>query len=233
MLKAFQNRKFRLAYSENHGERIEDTLKEDTLTASVFGRFAYLPHTLLEKIWDEILKDGSGNTPKLGRFVEQKFWPNWNLPPEDTRGKRCQPDMLVRFEYADIIVEAKRQDAQQYSEQWNKEFAGYEHDNNVEDLKDTVYLLAIGGYNGSDEGSPEGFRLVLRSWEQLWCDILTKFADEQDEQHVRTILDDIHVALELHNIYTSKIGFEDYIEDCSSLKIDIAQAVFTQWDVVT
>ena len=97
---------------------------EDSLTSSVLDLLKYLPTTLF---WD-ILRESmyQKNLPKYcGELMSFEFWPNWN--PEGTdNSDRVEPDVFLRFEDFDVIVEAKRYDTTgQTIGQFNNETRAY------------------------------------------------------------------------------------------------------------
>ena len=115
---------------------------ENSLTAAVITHLFHLP---IEISW-KILCNAcySENWPQFaGEPKNVCFWPNWN--PEGTNNTlRVEPDVFIRFEEFDLIVEAKRWDhPMQTEEQWAKELTAY--DNVYGDEKVPVRILALGG----------------------------------------------------------------------------------------
>ena len=123
-------------------------LKEDTLTSTVFDYLLMLPNDLF---WNIIKKSCfQNNLPETINSIESyEYWPHWN--PENTKKINfIEPDLFIRFDNFDLIIEAKRRDDnQQYVEQWENEFIGYI--NEYKQDKKEVYLLAIGGINNEYE----------------------------------------------------------------------------------
>jgi hypothetical protein len=103
--------------------KVSVTLKEDTLTSSVFDNLLLLPDNLF---WNVIKKSCYQNKlPDSINSVESyEFWPHWD--PENTnKTNYVEPDMFIRFDNFDLIIEAKRWDNnQQYITQWKNEFIG-------------------------------------------------------------------------------------------------------------
>ncbi len=118
---------------------------EDSLTASVFSHLLHLPS---EVFW-RILRNAC-YTDSLPEFAGEpemvEPWPNWN--PEGTGNtNRVVPDLFLRFAEFDLIIEAKRWDANmQDPEQWRKELIAYSNRYGKEGVP--VKLIALGGIRG-------------------------------------------------------------------------------------
>jgi len=129
-------------------KKISIHLCEDTLTSSVFDYLFLLPYEL---IWDILLKSAFSNTlPKYaGRVLNIEFWPKWNA--RETKNQNfVEPDIFVRFEFLDLIIEAKRKDCNsQDNKQWENEIRAYF--NEYAEEQKNVYLLAIGGILKEEE----------------------------------------------------------------------------------
>ena len=115
-------------------------IKEDTLTAFVLGQMLFLPDNLIWKIFREACFDKS--LPEyVGKLEAFEFWAYWNMEGSNSY---VEPDVFIRFEKIDIIVEAKRYDTnQQNPNQWKREFIGYRNEYSEEERK--VIMFAIGG----------------------------------------------------------------------------------------
>ena len=121
--------------------------KEDTLTSSVIGNLLFLPTNFIL----EILANSSYDKftySHFGKLLSFDFWPHWNS--ENTSNSNfVEPDVFIRFENVDLIIEAKRyDDNQQYIGQWKNEIISYY--NEYEDEKKDLILLAIGGINSNN-----------------------------------------------------------------------------------
>ena len=122
---------------------------EDSLTSSVFERLALLSD---ENLWwvlrnacDKQALAAKPLPEDVGKLEKVEFWPSWKPDPQLERNNlRVEPDVFLRFERYDIIVEAKRSDFEQSQNKaqlenelgaWYQEFEGGR----------PVLLLAIGG----------------------------------------------------------------------------------------
>jgi hypothetical protein len=115
---------------------------EDSLTASVFSHLLHLP---IELFW-RILRAACYTTclPEVvGEPREFDSWPKWD--PAGTGNKTyIEPDLFIRFEDFDLIIEAKRWDeGMQSRNQWQNELIAYgnEYGEEVRPVK----LIALGG----------------------------------------------------------------------------------------
>ncbi|GHV73430.1 hypothetical protein AGMMS49940_07320 [Spirochaetia bacterium] len=128
--------------------KISTQIIEDSLTSSVFDHLLLFPDELFYKIIKESCYNNS--LPEIiGDIDYYEFWPHWDAT-NTTRTSYIEPDLFLRFDNFDLIIEAKRWDHnQQYLTQWKNEFIAYKNEYAEED-KD-VFLLAIGGINNEDE----------------------------------------------------------------------------------
>lgn len=123
---------------------------EDLLTASVFGRLAYLEPSLL---WSLLRATFGSALPefRVAELETVEFWPTWYDPT--TKGT-VEPDVFMQFKLGDpsksiaLIFEAKL-GQHQYPLQWEREWVAYQNLITQGDADaDEVFLLAIGGLTG-------------------------------------------------------------------------------------
>jgi hypothetical protein len=129
--------------------QINIEMKEDTLTSSVFDGLFSLPNNLFWKIIKESCYKNS-LPDSITSIKEYDYWPHWNPKGTKDRKNYIEPDLFIRFDNFDLIIESKRWDNdQQYLKQWEREFIAYKNEYG-KDKKD-VYLLAIGGISKENE----------------------------------------------------------------------------------
>ncbi len=128
---------------------------EDTLTSSIFGLMLKLrtenPQTDL--MWEILCaacfnKELNNKFSAPGKLEEFEFWPWWELGATAAKKydqRHVEPDLFLSFEKLDVIIEAKRSDAnQQYEDQWKRELSGYF--TSVREGRDKpVCMFAVGG----------------------------------------------------------------------------------------
>ena len=138
---------------------------EDSLTSSIFGNLFYLPINLF---W-EILNESCYKMPltkSYPKIISFEFWPHWSAN-ESYNARFIEPDIFIRTEEFDLIIEAKRYDYNQQSlYQWRNEFQGYLNEFGEETIKKKVILLAIGGI---DNEIPEPIELHGRTITVIKC----------------------------------------------------------------
>lgn len=119
-----------------------DNACEDSLTAAVFTHLLHLPS---EVFW-QILRNAC-HTTSLPEYAGEprsvEFWPKWN-PNKTRNASYVEPDVFIRFNIFDLIIEAKREDeGQQYRQQWENEVTAYDNEYGHENVP--VRMIALGG----------------------------------------------------------------------------------------
>ncbi|OXA98209.1 hypothetical protein B0A75_14795 [Flavobacterium oncorhynchi] len=115
---------------------------EDSLTAVVFDTLKYLP---VEMFWS-ILK-GSLYHDKLpaysGNVLSISFWDKWKSK-NTSNSNFVEPDLFMRFNEFDVIIEAKRHnEKQQSSAQMENEIQAYYNEYDQEGKP--LYFIQLGG----------------------------------------------------------------------------------------
>lgn len=115
---------------------------EDSLTAAVFSHLLHLPVAIF---W-QILRDacyGTGLPAGVGEPKIIALWPKWD--PQGTRNSSyVEPDLFLRFDDFDLIIEAKRWDeGMQSRNQWEDQLIAYANEYGEE--KRTIRIIALGG----------------------------------------------------------------------------------------
>ena len=167
--------------------------QEDKQTASVFSSLLHLPD---DEFWN-ILRDscyGNSLPETSGKIEFYEFWPHW--PPDIDHVNYVEPDLFIRFEDFDVIIEAKRKDEyQQIEEQWNSEFSSYLIKYGLDNKK--VYLLAVGGLNPINL-SPENRKNIFVQkcrWRGL-LDTLYSYLEKYENNNFVRIINDCIEYLE-------------------------------------
>ena len=122
---------------------------EDFLTASVIGRMIYFPADFFLKIINSSSIYKNHQIFYAGNLEYYEFWPNLLIDEESTNMVlRRQPDVLLKFENVDILIEAKRNDdfLQNYN-QWSDQLLFYlkNKENNEVDESNPILFWALGG----------------------------------------------------------------------------------------
>jgi len=117
---------------------------EDSLTSFVFEKLSYLPNELFEYV---IRHSVNEDIPEFDfkSLREIIYWPHWNSD-KTTNKKFVEPDVFIRFEKYDLLIEAKRYDEnQQYFSQWENEIIAYQNEYESDNKK--LVFIALGGIN--------------------------------------------------------------------------------------
>lgn len=151
MLHAILNGKARRVSLNNEGSQSWRTVfkhYEDLLTAALWGRISYLSEPSIHSLLSALLMT---DTAQWGKFDSLVFWPKYSFPEVIDDGVRhwvnekdefAEPDVVLTFEHATLIVEVKPpQGGQQYQQQWCKEIYAWK---NSEDAQHALHFLAVG-----------------------------------------------------------------------------------------
>jgi hypothetical protein len=171
----------------------------------------------------------------IGNIESYEYWPHWDAA-NVTRTNYIEPDLFLRFDKFDLIVEAKRWDHnQQYLTQWKNEFIGYRNEYK-EDKKD-VFLLAIGGINNEDEENINvenygSINVIKCRWNRV-LEVLIEILSEIDRCYyinnndLKRIALIIISALKLHGYI--KIDWLDDLVDKYRIDYDNSLSALNNW----
>lgn len=115
---------------------------EDLLTGVLFGRMRYLSPTALQRVMALLI--GSAYADGLGELTSLECWPRLDGLP----GRRwVEPDVLLEFEHARMLVEVKPPlGPRQSIQQWRAEIEALvaDGDTNGGQLPNVLHFLALG-----------------------------------------------------------------------------------------
>ncbi|SCX03944.1 hypothetical protein [Agrobacterium rosae] len=195
-------------------------ISEDLLTASVFGRLAYLDDAVL---WRIMRRTFGAPLPDLrvAELEDISFWPRWTDAIED--GRNVEPDVFMDFKLGDpaiqlrLIVEAKlwkypSQDARQWAREWVAYQDAFGDDGQV------AFLCALGGLGKKvDETVTRIATEVLALGHEIkiaaagWDRLLEALEEERRSPTTRAmtrIIDDVVAALALADYQHLKLPFD-------------------------
>lgn len=192
---------------------------EDLLTSTVFERFAYLS----DGVQTQILASCFSLSPddfqaKFGAFQSIDYWPRYALT-EDGESRQVEPDLVIRFEFCNLIVEVKPPEGgDQYYEQWQREVASFMQSDEYSELP--LYFLAIGRI---EMGNATQWAALLHErydcletvgatmWQAV-TDNLVKLVEGDDISPTdRRVLTDILEALAFYGLKTNSFEWHDLI----------------------
>ena len=128
-----------------HSKYAHKETYEDPKTSSVFENLMLLP----DNVFWHIIRHSCFYNQKIekncGLLLSYQFWPKWSAKGNDIKNTYIvEPDLFIRFEHFDVIIEAKFSDNNgQNIEQWKQELTAYH--NEFEKEKRTVIFIAVGG----------------------------------------------------------------------------------------
>ena len=109
MLHAIQKNKMghSIASSDVHWSALFKA-SEDSLTSTIFGSLLHLPTDLF---WQVLKRACYGSDLEgVDENIESiEFWPHWNAK-DSTNANYVEPDVFIRTQNTDVIIEAKRYD---------------------------------------------------------------------------------------------------------------------------
>lgn len=195
---------------------------EDPKTSSVFETMLMLPDELFWSLLRTACFDNDNLPLVAGQIEEYEFWPHWDSTGTGN-STFVEPDVFIRFQALDVIIEAKYDDyGGQYIQQWEKEIIAYR---NVYDYDKPVYFIAVGG---NAEKATEAVSVSKNVYVNkcTWLSLLiqiTKLRDEYDRLSMKTnglssvirLLGLIEVAFNVHDVYN--IRWFDEISTAKSL----------------
>lgn len=187
---------------------------EDSLTSGVFDLMKYLPNELLQKVLRNSLFHNKVPND-LGNLEQVSFWDKWDAS-NTSNTNYVEPDVFMRFENVDIILEAKRYDFnQQYKDQMVNELVSYCNEY-YSDNKQLIFI-EVGGLNSledEDDYQLQNFNnKKVKICKTTWSKLLDTYVymrneissrENTNESHIIRLLDDIIYAFELHQFYKLK-----------------------------
>ena len=199
------------AIKHNKVNRAIFKANEDALTSSIFERLMYLPQELVHHIFKKSLFDRIEGL-ELHQIERIEFWPNWDSEYTDNK-YRVQPDVFIRTNKQDIIIEAKRLDIKQQDKgQWEREIQAYH--NEYKDENKPLVFIALGGlYNETTEIMNVGngkHNIYMCSWKSILntvqnivhdMELATNYTNSNIA--ITKILKDIVLCFELFGFSTS------------------------------
>lgn len=220
MLKAHLHGKLRRSAEDDDAVRP----LEDTTTAILFERLAYLPDDILINILFAPSLWGGQAIGPLPRTVEDvAFWPRWSWQETDNNCRWLEPDLAITFDTGLLVIEAKRfdrasssQDPGQIAREWW-----------AASLRQTpVWILAVSGLPNGKAGLP-----ALRQDALGHIRRLSRGADHAADFHLgygswRTLYDITHAALSVGDRAEHRRLLADLREGLSNHGVAISHPVW-------
>ncbi|MCU7550402.1 hypothetical protein OCK74_14875 [Chitinophagaceae bacterium LB-8] len=148
-----------------------------------------------------------------------EFWPHWDSTGTENTNY-TEPDLFIRFEAFDLIIEAKRDDykGQQIKDQWKKHIRSYYNTYEASARKPLFYVALSGLQCGWEKQGPEEIEsgslvyITTCRWHRILK--LVQKAEEKLNQSkevissvnaVHNILSDLILAFSIHGFSTGKL----------------------------
>ena len=186
---------------------------EDRKTSSIFENLMLLP----DNVFWHILRTSCFYNERMfkisGQLLDYQFWCHWDRTGTDNTNY-VEPDVFLRFEHFDVIIEAKYTDwggqYVQYEQQWKQEITAYLNEYGNEEKP--VIFIAIGGNLSVDveevkiRGSK--YSIFKCNWSSILISI-NKYRNELarvsvPETHISAtlrLIDNIILAFNINGVY--------------------------------
>ena len=208
--------------------KTDQNFNEDFKTYSSLGLLQFLPAQLFWNILKASIVD-NWNLPNLtGKMIQIDFWPKWFKIQGITtvaNSKYIEPDIFIRFENFDCIVEVKKTDASgQHCDQWESQIQAYL--NEYPEGRQFIYI-ALGGNSKLNAPSHEKFGYVYKStWQRLLCEInkalqerlSLNYSSEAINQEIRILQSVVEAFASCYNEYVVEL-LDTIITDDKKIKL--------------
>jgi hypothetical protein len=214
MISAILNRKYQIEANE------------DIITSSIFDTLFLLPDDIIWEILRESCYFNDSLPNNVGNLLREEinFWPSWNSEGTEN-ASWILPDLFIRFENLDIIIEAKRECNSQEVKQWKNEIISYNNEYGIGSKN--LILIAIDGITCKDkeEISFENNHKKVPVFKTRWQKILDIIVDKRDKYtknntclQQKYILDNIIKYFECFGIFTI-VWLSDLQNDFSGINL--------------
>ena len=149
-----------------HSTLYNKNTNEDPKTSTIFEHLLLLPDNILWSLLRNSSRTYKQELPEeIGYLEKFEFWPKWD-PNNTSNSTYVEPDIFIRYNLIDIIVEAKYQDgAGQYQEEWLREIQAYYNEYSSD--KKQVVLLSVGGNSDYKAEIINSCKILKINWSDL------------------------------------------------------------------
>ncbi|WP_372377925.1 hypothetical protein ACBZ91_00475 [Vibrio natriegens] len=190
--------------------------REDLLTSTVFERFAYLSEPSQFQLLEFCFNDKVVALAELfGAFLTIDYWPRYTFE-EKGHARQVEPDLIIRFEKANLIVEVKPPaGGDQYFTQLRREVGSFLQSEEGESLP--LYFLAIGRVD--DVSALKWESKLVNEFDNLICVgaiewqpiadcLVEKLSDSRLSKTDKRIVSDMLKALALYGLNVSNFKWD-------------------------
>ena len=181
--------------------------REDLLTAAFWTRIGYLSAESRFLFISEFL---GLSKSELGEYRQVNFWPRYSLEMKNVDQNSVEPDVVLEFEKADILIEVKPPEGGwQYHQQWQREITAYHQD---ERRKEQLYFIALGNIpkslgefnNKLIVNYKDNTKVIQREWHNAKNALLSLQNVDIHEQHI------VRDCLSALSLYGIRVALPEY-----------------------
>lgn len=182
---------------------------EDPKTSAVFENLLLLPDNVFWHILRQSCYSHENLPINPGKLISFVFWPHWDSKGTNN-SKYVEPDLFIRFENLDVIIEAKVGSSEgQYKQQWQREILAYLNEN--KDKNDFVFIAVGGNMSALSETiniKKKDVKIYKCNWLSLLINV-NRYENELDSisfpdmniSATKRLLDNIILAFNIHQVY--------------------------------
>lgn len=182
---------------------------EDPKTSAIFENLLLLPDNVFWHILRQSCYSHEDLPTNPGKLLSFDFWPHWDSKGTNN-SKYVEPDLFIRFENLDVIIEAKVGSSEgQYKQQWQREIMAYL--NMYNDKNDYVFIAVGGNMSALAETiliKKKDVKIHKCNWLSLLINV-NRYENELESisfpdmniSATRRLLDNIILAFNIHQVY--------------------------------
>lgn len=201
-----------MLYSSKYKQTTE-RYKEDTKTSTIFGGLLLLPDNELRQVLSSACHGEQSPISSAGQLKEFHFWPKWYKTEGTSNDSFVEPDVFLRFELCDVIIEAKLgEQVGQYAGQWRNEAQAYHNLYGKEEKP--LILIALGGNSSLETEEMEYQGGTAAVYKSSWHSLLVAVEENQrlhsyatipntdEDRAKKRLYQYIYLGFELHGIHS-------------------------------
>lgn len=192
-----------------HSKYYKKETKEDPKTSAIFENLILLPDNVFWYIIRKSCYDNNDILCDSGELLYYEFWPHWDS--KDTKNHNyVEPDLFLRFNNFDVIIEAKYNEQYgQNEKQWKNEIIAYENEFNFDK---SLIFIAVGGNQSTKAEDITINKKKITIYKCSWLSLLinvNKYAKELDcitfpdytISSLRRLIKNIILAFNVNGVY--------------------------------
>jgi len=187
-----------------HSTYYHKDTNEDPKTSAVFENLMLLPDNVFWTVLRQSFFSGEKLPQESGMLISYEFWPHWDNKGT-TNTNYVEPDVFLRFQNFDVIVEAKYGDmVGQYLQQWKNEITAYL--NEYQNEKRDIYFIALGGNVNLANETVKVRKQEVTVYKCTWLSLLMSVTKYQKQLSYIT-MPDYSILAQKRLLYNIKMAF--------------------------